>query len=238
MLVGAGTKSAGERAAEDFVAAWERGDLRAMHGLLSPSAQASYPLSRFRRAYGRAAGTATLSSIDAGDPEGAEGDRVEVPVVVHTRVFGSLRGDLSLPVSDDRVEWEPWLVFPELRPGERLSRDSLPPVRATIRSRDGKVLAQGPATSRTSPLVGIADSIAGRMEPEETPAERAALFARGFPADWPVGQSGLEQVFERRLRGRPGGELVAGSARARAGKAARVRRRVRPRSTRASRRRP
>ena len=30
-------------------------------------------------------------------------------------------------------------------------------------------------------------------------------------ADWPVGQSGLEEAFEERLRGRPGGELLAGS---------------------------
>ena len=54
-------------------------------------------------------------------------------------------------------------------------------VRATLRSRDGKVLARGPADARTSPLVGIADSIAGRMEPEETVEERRALYARGYP---------------------------------------------------------
>ena len=45
------------------------------------------------------------------------------------------------------------------------------------------------------------------MEPQETPEERRALYARGFPPDWPVGQSGLEEAFEERLRGRPGGEL-------------------------------
>jgi cell division protein FtsI/penicillin-binding protein 2 len=49
------------------------------------------------------------------------------------------------------------------------------------------------------------------MEPEETAAERRRLYAQGFPADWPVGQSGLEEAFEERLRGRPGGELVAGN---------------------------
>src|SRR5829696_4186244 len=48
------------------------------------------------------------------------------------------------------------------------------------------------------------------MEPQEAAAERRALYARGFPADWPVGQSGLEEAFEERLRGRPGGELLAG----------------------------
>jgi hypothetical protein len=223
-FVGASADSAAERAATDFAAAWERGDLRAMHRLLTPASRARYPLARIRRAYERAAATATLKSIDPGEPGRVHDDRVTVPVVLGTRVFGSLRGDLEIPVEDGRVAWQPSLVFPELRPGERLSRSSLPPRRATIHSRDGKVLAEGPAPSRTSPLVGIADSIAGRMEPEDTPGERRALFARGFPADWPVGKSGLEEVFERRLRGRPGGELLAGG---------RVLARARPRAARA-----
>jgi len=210
-FVGAGAHSASERVAADFAAAWERGDFRAMHRLLSAEASGRYPVRRFRRAYERAAATATLTSIDAGDVEGFDDDQVTVPVVVETRVFGALRGDLRIPVTDERVDWDPALVFPELRRGERLRRSSVPPRRATLHSRDGKVLAQGPAPSRTSPLTGIADSIAGRMEAEETAAERRTLYARGFPRDWPVGQTGLEEVFEARLRGRPGGELIAGN---------------------------
>ena len=209
-IVGANTQSPGQRAARDFAAAWERGDMRSMHRLVTPSARQRFPLDSFRRAYRRAASTATLRAIDFDDVEDASGGTVTVPVVLDTRIFGSLRGELSVPVSGDRVDWQPRLVFPELRAGERLTRTSVPPVRATLRSRDGKVLAEGAAPMRTSPLVGIADSIAGRMEPEEAPEERAALYARGFPPDWPVGQSGLEEVFENRLRGRPGGELIAG----------------------------
>jgi penicillin-binding protein A len=210
-FVGATADSAAERAASDFTEAWSRGDLRAMHGLLTDSAQDRYPLERFRRAYERAAATATITSLDPSDPDGLDDGQVTVPIVLGTRVFGDLRGDLEVPVSDDRVEWEPRLVFPELRPGEELRRTSVPPTRATLHSRDRKVLAKGPATARTSPLVGIADSIAGRMEPQETASQRRALFAHGFPRNWPVGQSGLEEVFETRLRGRPGGELIAGN---------------------------
>jgi cell division protein FtsI/penicillin-binding protein 2 len=223
-FVGATTDSASERRATDFVEAWERGDLRAMHRLLSAPSRERYPLRRFRRAYERAAATATLTRIDPGDPAAVEDGEVTVPVVLDTRVFGDLRGDLRIPVSDERIEWKPRLVFPELRRGERLRRTSVPPTRATLHSRDRKVLAEGPAPSRTSPLVGIADSIAGRMEPQETASERRALYARGFPPDWPVGQTGLEEVFETRLRGRPGGELIAGD---------RVLARARPRSARA-----
>jgi penicillin-binding protein A len=210
-FVGARAESGSERAASDFAEAWSRGDMRGMHALLTSSAQDRYPLPRFRRAYERAAATATLTSLDPGDPERVDGDEVTLPVVLGTRVFGDLRGELVVPVSEERVDWEPRLVFPELRQGEELRRTSVPPTRATLHSRDGKVLAEGPAPSRTSPLVGIADSIAGRMEPQETASERRTLFARGFPRDWPVGQSGLEEVFEERLRGRPGGELIAGN---------------------------
>ena len=210
LLAGAATDSAAERTASSFTEAWQSGDYRAMHRLLTPESRALYPLPEFRRAYERAAATATASSIDVDDPAGVDGDSVTVPVVVGTRVFGALRGKVEIPVSGEHVAWSPRLVFPELRSGERLRRASLPAKRATIRSRDGKVLAEGPAPARTSPLVGIADSIAGQMEAQETPEERMALYARGFPEDWPVGQTGLEEVFEQRLRGRPGGELIAG----------------------------
>jgi penicillin-binding protein A len=209
-LVGSLAASADERAASDFAEAWERGDERAMYALLSDSARSDYPFERFRRAYRRAAGTATLVAVAAGDPEGARGDSIVVPMTVRTRVFGPLRGELLVPVENERVEWKPWLVFPELREGERLRRESAPPERATLFSRNRKVLAEGPADARNSPLVGIADSIAGSMEPEETRDERDALYARGFPRDWLVGQSGLEEAFEDRLAGRPGGELSAG----------------------------
>jgi penicillin-binding protein A len=209
-LVGSLATSADERTAGDFAEAWERGDERAMHALLSDSARSRYPLERFRRAYRRASDTATLAALAVGDTAGARDGSIVVPMTLRTRVFGRLRGELLVPVEEERVEWAPRLVFPELREGERLRRDSVPPERATLLSRNGRVLAEGPADARSSPLVGIADSIAGSMEPEETRGERRALYARGFPSDWPVGQSGLEEAFEDRLAGRPGGELLAG----------------------------
>jgi transpeptidase family protein/MecA-like transpeptidase family protein len=225
-LVGSLVASAEEQAASDFAEAWERGDERAMYALLSQSARSSYPFERFQRAYRRAADTATLVSVTAGDAAGTRDGSVVVPVTVRTRVFGPLRGELLVPVEEERIEWEPRLVFPELREGERLRRESVPPERATLLSRNGKVLAEGPADARGSPLVGIADSIAGSMEPEEARQERRALYARGFPRNLPVGQSGLEKAFEDRLAGRPGGELLAGRrvlARARPRKAPPVR---------------
>ena len=129
---------------------------------------------------------------------------------MRTRIFGAVRGDVELPVSDGRVELAPNIVFPGLDPGATLTRRSVPPKRGRLVSRDHKVLAQGPADSRSSPLGAAASNIAGRVEPAEDAAERLALYARGFPASWPVGRTGLERAFEPELAGRPGGELLAG----------------------------
>src|SRR5918995_1617560 len=225
-LVGSAITSAEERTARDFAAAWERGDLRAMHDLLSDSARSRYPLARFRRAYRRAAATATLTRVEAGDPEASGDGLVTLPVVVTARVFGRLAGQVELPVSAESVDWQPHLAFPELRDGERLTRESFPPDRATLLARGGEVLAEGAADARSSPQGALAASIAGVLEPAEQAAERRSLYAFGFPESWPVGTSGLERVFERRLRGRPGGELRAGRrvlARARPRAAAPVR---------------
>jgi peptidoglycan glycosyltransferase len=210
MVVGAGTSSAAERTAQSFTQAWERQDYRAMYALLDDASRRAYSASEFRRAYRDTAATATVRRVDAGEPGGEHGDTVTVPIVLHTRVFGRVRDELNLPVNGERVTWGPLLAFPGLRPGERLSRRSVPARRATLLSRDGKVLARGQVDNRTSPLEAIVGSIAGTLAPEETDEERRALYAQGFPRDWPVGQNGLEEAFESRLAGRPGGELLTG----------------------------
>jgi penicillin-binding protein A len=137
-----------------------------------------------------------------------------------------IRSELALPVEDHGVAWAPHLTFPGLEEGISLNRRSEPPERAAILSRDGEVLAEGPAEARGSPLGPLSGSIAGRLESEETARERWVLYARGFPRDWAVGHTGLELVFEHELAGRPGGELLAGTrvvARARPRQAAAVR---------------
>jgi peptidoglycan glycosyltransferase len=210
LLVGSMALSGAERTARDFVRAWERGDWAAMHELLTPRARRRVDADELRDAYRGAAAEATATAVEAGDPSGERNGRQIVPMAVRTRLFGVLRADLALPVEEERVAWEPHHVFPGLERGLSLRRNSEPPERAAILSRDGKVLAEGPAEARDSPLGPLSGSIAGRLEPEETPREREALYARGFPRDWPVGHTGLELVFERRLAGRPGGELLAG----------------------------
>ncbi len=49
------------------------------------------------------------------------------------------------------------------------------------------------------------------MAESENPAERRALYARGFAGDTLVGTSGLERVLQLQLEGKPGGTLRAGA---------------------------
>jgi cell division protein FtsI/penicillin-binding protein 2 len=210
LLVGRAAETSSERVAGDFARAWGRGDYTAMHVLLPPEARARYPLRTFRRAYERAASVATATGVRTGSPAGAGDGLVRVPVRVSTRIFGPLGDAVVLPVDEEAIAWAPHLVFPGLGEGESLRRRSEVPERAKITSADGKVLAEGPADARTSPLGEVGSSIAGSVAATEDRRERRALLARGFPADTPVGVSGLERAFQRDVEGIPGGQLLAG----------------------------
>jgi cell division protein FtsI/penicillin-binding protein 2 len=210
VVIGSGVGGDAERTARAFGRAWERGDYRRMHELLTAEARTRWSVRDLRRAYAAAADTATASTIDVGEPRGEQDGAMRLPVEVHTRVFRTVRGEVLVPVEEKAVAWAPHLVFPGLEPGVSLRRTTDAPPRGRILSRDGKVLAKGPARARSSTLGPLAGSIAGRVEAGGTAAEREAAYRRGFTHDWPVGQSGLERAFERDLAGRPGGQLIAG----------------------------
>src|SRR4051794_10675936 len=209
MMVGASRESGAERAAGSFTKAWERADYPAMYRLLTSGARDRTSLTAFERAYREAGATATAVSLRAGKPRD-QGHGARVPIVIATRVFGTIRGPLTVPVDGDKVDWDPHLVFPGLAKGERLTRQTLAPKRAKILARRGQTLAEGPAAQRTSPLGMLASSIAGTVAPPRTRAERDATFARGFPRGTPVGQNGLERILESQVAGRPGGTLSVG----------------------------
>jgi peptidoglycan glycosyltransferase len=192
--------------------AWERQDYGAMHAMLTPATRRATSLADFEAAYRSAAATATLVRLKVGRPR-LEGDAAVLPASVRTRIFGPLGGHVTLPLGEDdhgqpRIAWRPELVFPGLRAGEHLQRETSLPPRATIAARDGTPLAEG--EERLSDLGPVAAEVAGRVGP--APAERAEeLAARGIPEGAAVGLSGLELEFEEELAGTPGGVLRAGT---------------------------
>ena len=202
-------------AADRFASSLARQDFGSMHEELNPASQRRYSPEELRNAYLEAQETTTLRSIDPGEAEGTEsvdgGDAVTVPVRASTVSFGRFEARLTLPFADGGIEWGPHLVFPGLRPGERLDSEIELGHRAEIRARDGTPLATGPPKARSSPLGSAAIDISGLVgEPE--PSELPELARQGYPPGTPVGVSGLERAFNRRLAGRSGGLLIAESA--------------------------
>ena len=211
-VVGLRHEPAEAAVARQWAAAWERGDYSAMHALLSERARRRASLKRFVRTYRQAAETATLSKVRAQQPRKSGDTTYDLPVRMQTRIFGRLSGRVRLPMVEEKdgagIDWRSTLVFPGLRIGERLQRETTLGPRGAILARDGTPLAKGP--DRLSDLGPLASEVAGRVGP--APPERAEELARrGVPDGAPVGLNGLEREFDERLSGKPGGILRAGS---------------------------
>ncbi len=208
--------------ARQFVTAWTRGDYRTMYGEIDAASQREISASQFAAAYQQALTVATARRLDVAGRPRRSAAVVAVPVQIHTRLFGTLSLDFALQVIESaadgpRVRWSRSLAFPGLRPGELLSRRTTLPRRATLLARDGSVLAESTAESssqsgeatRSSPLGEAARAVLGTVGP--VPASRLMqLEAQGVPAQATVGLTGLERALDDRLRGTPGGELLAG----------------------------
>jgi penicillin-binding protein A len=224
-IIGANdTPSSAHTLAARFVAAWAKGDYASMYSEIDASSKLTTSAGEFAGAYQRALSTATATRRRVtGKPRDVPGGLVAVPVLVHTRLFGTLSLDFKLKIlgggESPRVAWSRSLAFPGLRPGELLSRRTVLPRRATLLARDGSVLAESSATGaggtqaegppRSSPLGEVASAVLGTVGPIP-PSRRQALAAEGAPANAIVGVSGLERALDDRLRGTPGGELLAG----------------------------
>jgi penicillin-binding protein A len=199
-------------AAKRFTEAWEANDFGAMYRELNPASRATTSINDFVIAYRDAEGVATLRSLDADSPGDAT-DRdgaavVPVGIATETVAFGLVEGDLELPYDDGGIAWSQALVFPGLRRDEHLENQIELAPRAPILAADGSALAEGDADAREHPMGSSAIDITGEVgsaEEEDLPA----LERHGFSPETPVGISGLEQAFNTRLAGKPGGSLLA-----------------------------
>ncbi len=204
--------------ADDYVRAWSHGDYAQMYGDISSASKRTTSPGAFAAAHRQAMRTATAVSLaPAGHARSLGAGRVEVPVRVRTRLWGMLELPLVLDTvateGSPRVEWSRSQAFPGVADGARLNRRMTLPRRATLLARDGKVLAESPPEGqeggRSDPLGEQASAVVGEVGPIPA-ARRRALEAEGVPPDADVGTSGLELALDSHLRGRPGGELLAG----------------------------
>jgi peptidoglycan glycosyltransferase len=214
--------SPGDALGERFATAWARSDYAAMYSEIDAASQRNVSLSEFASVYEDALRTATATGAHlAGRAHGVAGGLVAVPVRVQTRLFGDLSLSFTFKITDSgsegtRIVWARSLSFPGLHSGESLNRRTRLPRRATLLARDGSVLAESPSgagppsgeADRSSPLGNLASAVVGTIGPAPS-SRRQALEAQGVPATAIVGTSGLEQALDDRLRGTPGGALLA-----------------------------
>jgi cell division protein FtsI/penicillin-binding protein 2 len=200
LVCGSVHQSKAEKAAKAFASAWRSGDFTRMYRHLSPDARKRFPAATFRAAYETNGMMATAKRWEIGSAKNGPGDTFRVAVRVATAAFGPVQGTVDLAVSDSGVDWRPYMSFPGLRAGERMSRNMRLPPRAALLARDGTPFSR---------LPDIAPQVLGEMGP--IPAEDAdRLTALGYPADAQVGITGLQRFLQERLGGRPGGDLLAG----------------------------
>jgi cell division protein FtsI/penicillin-binding protein 2 len=204
--------SPGKECAERFAAAWAAGDFKAMYRELNDASQAAISRKSFVDAYREAELVATQRRLLAGNatsPQTIEGQTVvPVPLVITTVAFGRLEDEVNLPYADGGIDWNPSLVFPGLHSNESLEAELELAPRAAILAADGEPLAEGSAEEREHPLGEAMIDVTGEVG--EAPEENEEALARqGYPPGSPVGISGLEQAFNRRLAGKPGGKLLA-----------------------------
>jgi peptidoglycan glycosyltransferase len=205
---GAGARS--QRAfVERYTQAWSRGDYALMYSMLDGPSRQQWSLSAFRAAYRAAADTATERSVSIASVASPSGGGVAVDALVHTRLFGILRGTVEIPNGSDgpSVRFNPTMVFPGLQYGEVLHREVALGTRGNLLADDGVPLAEG--TSLRSPIPTVGAQVVGSVG--RIPSAEAEHYAAlGYPPRSIVGLSGLEQLFQSRLAGRIGGTLFAG----------------------------
>jgi len=204
LLSGSGGPTASQRLAESFVTAWTQGDYAQMYADVDDATHTKYSITAFADYYRHDLATATATGARVGRAESPHDGTVTVPVAVETSLFGTLQTSFVLPITGtgdtQRIVWRRSLGFPGVLRGESLTRQTTVPPRATLLARDETPLS----------TLSSASGVIGSLGPIP-PAQAELDYEAGDPPNATVGQNGLQLIFDRRLTGTIGGELLAGS---------------------------
>ncbi len=191
---------------------WSHDDYAAMWQTLTPASRKRISRAEFAAELRDAEQTATVRALEPTKLLSIHGETALIGFLVKTHVFGRLHSVLLVPLEGSggstRIVFNSSLLFPGLGRGQLLSRTTLIGRRGTLLASTGQVLAAG--SSLTTSIPDAAGPIAGSIG--AIPAAQATLYAeQGYPTNARVGIDGLEEIFQRRLAGRLGGELLAGT---------------------------
>ncbi len=140
-------------AARAYTAAWAARDAGRMWAALDPADRRAYPRERFTRLVRQADAAAGVRAVRIGRVTGPHDGRMRVAVAVTTGPFGTLRGTVRLPVTQDGVRWRPHLRLPGLRSGEAVRRRVVRRASAegSVLDRDGRALEANPSLAKFAP---------------------------------------------------------------------------------------
>ena len=164
--------AAAQSAAETFLQAWGSEEYGDMYAALSSLSRDAIDFTEFESVYRDAANNLTLESLAFQLLSAmAENDHAAVAYKVNykTRLVGELTREVVMNLTREnntwRVQWEPGLILPELRNGNRLELVHETPSRGRIFDSEG------------APLAAYADAIALGIVPGEiNPAQADLLF--------------------------------------------------------------
>ncbi len=115
----------------------------------------------------------------------------------------------NLSKNEDReykIEWSSNLIFPELNNDYKVRVSKTEAQRGKLLDRNGNVLAEGGENDRVYPYKEIASHITGYIQ-GITAEELESMSDKGYTATSIIGKTGLEKVYEDRLKGENGVEV-------------------------------
>ncbi|MQA84677.1 MAG: cell division protein FtsI [Streptosporangiales bacterium] len=189
------TRGSPEKAAAQYLAAWERGDYAAMRALVAapPPGFNDWHSDTYK----------DLGVARARFRPGAVAERDNARVVAFTATLTlrgvgdwTYQGRLRLIPHERqwRVDWSPAALHPALAKGRRLDLELSWPERAPVLAADGSRLDAPGQPGSVQQLVGIVGPAS---------AEDLDRLKAPYRDGDQVGRTGLQQVYERQLAGRP-----------------------------------
>ena len=216
-------------AAGEFLSAWDAGDVGIMRRSFDATSGKRWTPAVLRRLLDEVRDDGDVSAMDvepAGEVAQPDPERADEPdplatsapyAITYTsaaleapvRLEGSLEMTYRRGSDAWEVGWRKGILWPGIPGASAFSTSYRLPKRAPILDRSGRRLATGAGRGRRYPYGALAGATIGHLAPAPATDSGGAIRRAGGL----TGASGLEGVFEPRLRGTPGSVLAVTDAR-------------------------